>query len=333
MSIANGGSLDITEETDMHGIFSDEHRASPEARSASQTCPEAFGRSHARGRKPPGTAEIIHAFDRRAPQRDFDKSPEASGPVPAVQRCDDENLFAHGGTSRDTGKSGSDRSYQFFRNGSIHDLRNLLQTVSSGVSVAESRIEDGRSGEVPAILAKIGDSVEKAGALLRQMVRIPSSSVTSKAGVDIGKMLATLEASLRWALGPRNRLVIGIAPDLPPLYCVENEFENVILNLVINARDAMPNAGRVVIEVARGTRSGPGSGIILRIHDTGIGMDPNVAAKAFEPYFTTKSASTGTGLGLAMVAAFARSLGGSARIDQTSTKGTTIALYLPTPQV
>jgi signal transduction histidine kinase len=312
--------LDITEETHMHGIFSDEHRPSPEARSASQTWPR-------------GTAEIIHAFDRRAPQRDLGMSPEASRPVPAVQRCDDENLFAHDGASRGTGKSGSDRSYQFFHNGSIHDLRNLLQTVSSGVSVAESRIEDGRSGEVPAILAKIGDSVEKAGALLRQMVRIPSSSVTSKSAVDIGKMLATLEASLRWALGPCNQLVIAIAPDLPPLYCVENEFENVILNLVINARDAMPNAGRVVIEVTRGTRSGPGSGIILRIHDTGIGMDPYVAAKAFEPYFTTKGASTGTGLGLAMVAAFARSLGGSARIEQTSTKGTTIALYLPTPQV
>ena len=139
-------------------------------------------------------------------------------------------------------KSGSDKSYQFLRNGSIHDLRNLLQTVSSGISVAESRIEDGRSGEVPAILAKIGDSVEKASALLRQMVRIPRSSLTFKSAVDIGKMFATLEASLRWALGPCNELVIAIAPDLPPLYCVENEFENVILNLVINARDAMPNA-------------------------------------------------------------------------------------------
>ena len=230
-------------------------------------------------------------------------------------------------------ESGSDKSYQFLRNGSIHDLRNLLQTVSSGISVAESRIEDGRSGEVAAILAKIGNSVEKASALLRQMVRIPRSSLTFKSAVDIGKMFATLEASLRWALGPCNELVIAIAPDLPSLYCVANEFENVILNLVINARDAMPNAGRVVIEVTRGTRSGPGGGIILRIHDTGMGMDPAVAAKAFEPYFTTKGASAGTGLGLAMVAAFARSLGGSARIEQTSTRGTTVALYLPTPQV
>lgn len=321
----------------MHGIFADEHQASREAGSASQTGPEALRRSHPQdNRKPRNTAEVIHVCDRQAPQRDFDKSQEASGPArAAIQRYGGGHLLAHHGTSYDAGsmfKSDSDRSYQFFRNGSIHDLRNLLQIVSSGVSVAESRIENGRSGEVPAILAKIGASVEKASSLLRQMVRIPRSSVTSKSAADIGKMFATLEASLRWALGPHNELVIAIAPDLPPVCCVENEFENAILNLIMNARDAMPNGGRVAIEVTRGARSGAGGGIILRIHDTGMGMDPAVAAKAFEPYFTTKGISAGTGLGLAMVAAFTRSLGGSARIEQTSTRGTTVALYLPTLQ-
>jgi signal transduction histidine kinase len=283
-------------------------------------------------RTPHGSAEIIHVFDRQTSQRGFGKSPEAAESA-AAQRCDDGHLLADNGTSRDTGsifKTDSDRSHQFFHNGSIHDLRNLLQTVSSGVSIAESRIENGRSGEVPAILARIGDSVEKASALLRQMVRIRRSSATSKSAVDIGKMFATLEASLRWALGPRNELVIAIAPDLPPVCCVESEFENVMLNLVINARDAMPNGGRVAVEVTRDAGSGAGGGIILRIHDKGMGMDPAVAAKAFEPYFTTKGVSAGTGLGLAMVAAFTRSLGGSARIEQTSSRGTTIALCLPT---
>jgi signal transduction histidine kinase len=306
----------------MHGIFADEHQASREHRPTSKRRPDALRQPHPRDdRKPSGSAEIIHAFDRQAPQCDFGKSPEASASA-AAATYDTGSTF----------KCDSDRSYQFFRNGSIHDLRNLLQTVSSGVSIAESRIESGRAGEVPAILAKIGDSVEKASALLRQMVRIPRSSVTSKSAVDIGKMFATLEASLRWALGPRNELVIAIAPDLPPVCCVESEFENVMLNLVINARDAMPNGGRVAVEVTRDAGSGAGGGIILRIHDTGMGMDPAVAAKAFEPYFTTKGVSAGTGLGLAMVAAFTRSLGGSARIEQTSTRGTTIALCLPTLQ-
>jgi signal transduction histidine kinase len=294
----------------MHGIFADEHQASREARPGSKLCSEALRRPHPQdNRKPRGTAEVIHVFDRPAPQRDVGKSVGASGSAAAP-----------------------DTSYQFFRNGSIHDLRNLLQTVSSGVSVAESRIEQGRSGELPAILAKIGDSVEKAGALLRQMVRVPRSPAMTKSAIDVDGMFATLEASLHWALGPGNELVVAIAPDLPPVYCVEGEFENVILNLVINARDAMPTGGRVTIEAARGAGSGP-DGVILRIHDTGAGMDPAVAAKAFEPYFTTKGASAGTGLGLAMVAAFTRSLGGSARIEQTSTRGTTIALCLPTSYI
>jgi signal transduction histidine kinase len=319
----------------MHGIFADEHQTSREARSGSKVRADALRRPHLNDtRKPRGTAEIIHAFDRQAPQRNPVKTPDSSMPAPAV-RSDDGHLFAYNGTTYDIGgmiKSDPDTAYHFFRNGSVHDLRNLLQTLSSGVSVAESRIEEGRADEVPQILAKIGNSVEKASALLRQMVRIPTSPVKSKSAVDIGKMFATLDASLRWALGPCNELVIAIAPDLPPVCCVESEFENVILNLVINARDAMPNGGRTAVEVTRVARSGRGGAVILRIHDTGMGMDPDVAAKAFEPYFTTKDATAGTGLGLAMVAAFARSLAGTARIEQTSPKGTTIALYLPTPQ-
>jgi signal transduction histidine kinase len=329
--------LVITEETHMHGIFADEHQTSRQARSGSITRAEALGKPRLRDtRKPRDTAEIIHAFDRQAPLRDPGKSPGSNRPAPvapATRRDDEGHLFAYKGTTYDVASmidSTPDAEYQFFRDGTVHDLRNLLQILSSGVSVAESRIEQGRADEVPEILGKIGRSVEKASALLRQMVRIPRSPMEAKCAVDIGKMLATLDASLRWALGPSNELVIAVAPDLPPVCCVEGELENVALNLVINARDAMPDGGRAVIEVTRGARSHAGGGVILRIHDTGIGMDPGVAAKAFEPYFTTKGSNAGTGLGLAMVSAFVRSLGGSARIEQTSTKGTTIALHLPT---
>jgi signal transduction histidine kinase len=138
-------------------------------------------------------------------------------------------------------------------------------------------------------------------------------------------MLARPNTSVRWALGTSNELMIAVASDLPPVYCLESELENVVLNLVINARDAMPTSGRVTIEATRGARSN----VILRVHDTGVGMDIGVTVKAFDPYFTTKSATTGTGLGLAKVAAFARSIEGSARIEHTSASGTTMALYLP----
>jgi signal transduction histidine kinase len=120
-------------------------------------------------------------------------------------------------------------------------------------------------------------------------------------------------------------LAINVVSDLPAIYCVESELENVVLNLVINARDAMPAGGRVTIEANRDARSG----VILRVHDTGVGMDISIAAKAFDPYFATKGTTIGSGLGLAKVAAFARSIEGSTRIEHTSANGTTMALHLP----
>jgi signal transduction histidine kinase len=220
--------------------------------------------------------------------------------------------------------AGSRGDSLIYRNGLAHDIQNVLQILLSGVWVAGERIREGRADEVPAILGEIGAAVDRASILLRNLLETPESR---RCSVEIEKMLERLSASLRWALGPSNELVVAVGSDLQPVYCVESELDNVVLNLVINARDAMPDRGRVTIEATRST-GGP-DGVVLRIHDTGHGMSDTVAAKAFVPYFTTKGAAIGTGLGLAMVAAFADSIGGSARIEHTSAKGTTIALHLP----
>jgi signal transduction histidine kinase len=252
----------------------------------------------------------IDAFDEQISPSNLVRSPNASGLASAaasdlpVQTYRDERIFVH--------------------NGIVHDIRNVLQVFLSGLWVAQDRIREGRASEVPEILGEIGEAVDRANALLRQL-RIPPSPEKRRSAVDIGKMLTRLNTSFRWALGPSNELMIAVASDLPPVYCLESELENVVLNLVINARDAMPTRGRMTIEATRGARSN----VILRVHDTGVGMDIGVAVKAFDPYFTTKSATTGTGLGLAKVAAFARSIEGSARIEHTSASGTTMALYLP----
>jgi signal transduction histidine kinase len=220
--------------------------------------------------------------------------------------------------------AGSRGDSLIYRNGLVHDIRNVLQILLSGIWVADERIREGRADEVPAILGEIGAAVDRASILLRNLLETPESR---RCSVEIEKVLERLSAPLRWVLGPSNELVVTVGSDLQPIYCVESELDNVILNLVINARDAMPDRGRVTIEATR-SMAGP-DGVVLRIHDTGHGMSHTVAAKAFVPYFTTKGAATGTGLDLAMVAAFADSIGGSARIEHTSAKGTTIALHLP----
>jgi signal transduction histidine kinase len=250
------------------------------------------------------------AFDEQISPRNLVRSPNGSGLAAeaagdlAVQSGRDERFFLH--------------------NGIVHDIRNVLQVLLSGLWVAQDRIREGRAGEVPEVLGEIGEAVDRANALLRRL-QIPPSPKRRRSAVDIEEMLARLNASLRWALGASNELVIAVASDLPPIYCLESDLENVVLNLVINARDAMPTGGRVTIEATRGARSS----VVLRVHDTGVGMDIGVAAKAFDQYFTTKGATTGTGLGLAKVAAFARSVKGSDRIEHTSASGTTMALHLP----
>jgi signal transduction histidine kinase len=255
----------------------------------------------------------------------------------AARNDSDQHSYIHNGITYDIGsllQSGiDDDRHLFFRDGLVHDVRNILQALLSGVWVAKNLIREERVNEVPEILGEIGAQVNRASALLRRMQRTSRSIKTRRSAIDIGKMLTRQKASLSWALGASYELMTAVATDLPPTYCVESELEDVVLNLVMNARDAMPSGGRVTIEATRSTGSGADEGVILRVHDTGVGMSMGGAAKAFEPYFTTKGAVGGAGLGLAMVASFARSIGGSARIEHTSASGTTVALYLPnTPQ-
>jgi signal transduction histidine kinase len=296
----------------MRGIFADQHQATRPDKSDMKACPKNGRRPHLNTAvKPLNGHTALSMFSEPISPRNLVRSPEAAGPASeaagnlGAQNGRDERFFAH--------------------NGIVHDIRNILQVLLSGLWVAQDRIREARTDEVPEIFEELGGAVDRANALLHQLQRIPSSPEKRASAVDIGKVLARLETSLRWALGTSNELVIPVVSDLPTIYCVESELENVVLNLVINARDAMPAGGRVTIEVIRSARSG----VILRVHDTGVGMDIGVAAKAFDPYFTTKGTTTGTGLGLAKVAAFARSIEGSARIEHTSANGTTIALHLP----
>ena len=152
-------------------------------------------------------------------------------------------------------------------------------------------------------------------------------------------MLVACEPFLRRALGEANVLDLNFEPDLWPRRIDTSQFEAAILNLVVNARDAMPEGGRleiatgnVVIDAAEARRSPDltaGAYVLVRVADTGTGMDPDVAAHAFEPFFTTKEVGKGTGLGLSQVYGFIKQSGGHVVIDSSPGVGTTFRLYLP----
>jgi len=144
---------------------------------------------------------------------------------------------------------------------------------------------------------------------------------------------------LRRTLGEQVRLETALDEDLWPALADANQFENAILNLAINARDAMPDGGRLTISTRNATVMAtdpkprqhelPGSYVVVRVTDSGSGMAPEVVAKVFEPFFTTKPIGQGTGLGLSMIYGFVRQSGGYVRIESGIGRGTTVALFLP----
>ncbi|MEI9989871.1 MAG: ATP-binding protein [Rhizomicrobium sp.] len=146
--------------------------------------------------------------------------------------------------------------------------------------------------------------------------------------MHIDLALGALEQPIRWMAGDAIRVELDLDGDLPPVFCDVREFENAVLNLVVNAREAMPEGGELCIAASRGGLEDDAI-VILRVTDTGRGMSPETAKRAFQPRFTTKAIGRGNGLGLAMVADFVRRVGGSAQIESTPRQGTSIVLRIP----
>jgi CheY-like chemotaxis protein len=158
---------------------------------------------------------------------------------------------------------------------------------------------------------------------------------------DANRLITGMEDMVRRSVGPAHHVEIVLAAGLWPTLIDENQLENAILNLCINARDAMPDGGRLTIEsanrwldqrAARERDIPPGQYVSISVSDTGTGMTPETIARAFDPFFTTKPLGEGTGLGLSMVYGFARQSGGQVRIYSEVGQGTVVCLYLPRHQ-
>ncbi|WP_336489941.1 ATP-binding protein [Methylobacterium nigriterrae] len=213
--------------------------------------------------------------------------------------------------------------------GVAHDFNNFLNVVLANLERVERGLpQDSR------LLDPVRDAMtgaERAAAVTHKLLAFARKQPLCPVEADLNGLVEAFADLLRGTVGAQIRLRLDLAPDLPRVHLDPNQFENAILNLAVNARDAMPGGGRLTIATrrVRGEEGGPREGVAVEVADTGAGMPPEVAARAFEPFFTTKPLGQGTGLGLSQVFGFAQQSGGSAAIVIGPAGGTTVRLCFP----
>ncbi|MCP3727497.1 PAS domain S-box protein [Paraburkholderia sp. CNPSo 3272] len=221
--------------------------------------------------------------------------------------------------------------------GVAHDFNNVLQVLRGNLELLEGR--HGRDGWTRERLDKAIDAVERGANLASQLLAFGRRQALQPVVVNLAVMLRSMDDLLRRALGEMIDVETVIAGGLWNTLVDPNHLENVVLNLAINARDAMPEGGKLTLELSNATlddhyRALPsdvleGQYVMLAITDTGTGMPPDVVERAFEPFFTTKPEGQGTGLGLSMAYGFVKQSGGHIRIYSEPGHGTTVRVYLP----
>ena len=223
--------------------------------------------------------------------------------------------------------------------GIAHDFNNLLQGITGSLDILGNRIAQGRSDDLARWVGGARTCADRAAALTHRLLAFSRRQPLDPRPVRANPLIGSLEDMLRRTLGERIELELVLGGGLWLTRCDPNQLESAILNLAINARDAMPEGGRLTIETcnahldslfaAREREVKPGQYVCICVTDTGTGMSRETIARAFEPFFTTKPIGQGTGLGLSMVYGFTRQSEGYARIYSEIGQGTTIKLYLP----
>lgn len=210
--------------------------------------------------------------------------------------------------------------------GIVHDLGNLIQIASSAVRIV-ARDPSIRTAGLEPVIDGARTSLERAGALVRRIIGTASERAPAIEPVNVETCLAEIEALIQAMPERAIQLNVQTNSDLPLVRCDPLALQNAVLNLVFNARDAMPDGGVISVR-AMGTAFRSDEGVEVRVADRGVGMKPDTIARAFEPFFTTKCDGLG-GIGLAMVERFAREAGGHVRIESEYGVGTTVTLQLP----
>ncbi|WP_374447974.1 response regulator [Stella sp.] len=223
--------------------------------------------------------------------------------------------------------------------GVAHDFNNLLTIILGNIGFIERAAVRGAPAEqIQRRLGHMRQAAERGAKLTSQLLSFSRRQRLEPKPTDLNETVESMRDLLQSTLGGSVQLRRELAPDLWPALVDPTQIELIILNLAINARDAMRVGGRLTIATAnivldgpsrRPEEPGPGEYVVLSVADTGTGMTPDVLAKAFEPFFTTKKVGEGSGLGLAQVYGFAKQSGGGVGIDTVPDEGTTVRVYLP----
>jgi PAS domain S-box-containing protein len=223
--------------------------------------------------------------------------------------------------------------------GIAHDFNNMLATVTSSLELMNRKIAAGRSGDLTRYLTLASTAAQSAAALIQRLLAFSRKQTLDLQALEVNELIAQMHDMLRRSLNENISLELSLQPGLPTVRSDRNQIENALLNLTINARDAMPEGG--LLRIATSSREldasyaaihpevAPGQYVMVSVSDNGTGMSMQVVNKAFDPFFTTKPIGQGTGLGLSMIYGFARQTGGHASIHSIHGEGTTVNLYLP----
>jgi len=285
--------------------------------------------------------ESVHDLEQRLRHKDERQSLIAwsAEPVGAVSYIVGRNVTEQRAAEEALRQSQKMEAVGQLTGGIAHDFNNLLQGITGSLNIIQKRISQGRIGELERYIGGAMTSASRAAALTHRLLAFSRRQPLDPRAVLANPLVQSMEDLLRRSLGERIDLQLALGEDKWPTMCDPNQLESAILNLVINARDAMPDGGRLTIETraadldaarAGELRDGkPGQYVLIGVTDTGTGMSADTIDRAFEPFFTTKPIGQGTGLGLSMIYGFVRQSGGFVTIDSGLGIGTTVQIYLP----
>ncbi len=219
--------------------------------------------------------------------------------------------------------------------GIAHDFNNMLTGVIGSIEILKRRIASGRMEHLDRFMDAAMISAQRAAALTARLLAFSRRQALDSKPTDVNALANSLRELLSRTIGERVTLRFDLEPELPQAVVDANQLESAMLNLVLNARDAMPEGGEITVATrsvdqdAGGYSLEPGRYVAVSVSDTGVGVEPELLDKIFEPFFTTKPLGQGTGLGLSMVYGFVKQTGGDVRVESRVGEGARLTMLLP----